>query len=39
MVDDTVIEIRPGEDGRLYVSLYRKKPFWWKKLDDGRWLA
>jgi hypothetical protein len=30
-------DIRPGEDGTLYISLYQKEPFHWKKLAGGRW--
>lgn len=36
---DVVMEIRPGEDGRLYISLYQKEPFYWKALSGGKWKA
>lgn len=33
-----MIEIRPGEDGMLYMAEWEAKPFHWLKLDGGRWM-
>jgi len=35
--NDCVFDIRPGEDGVLYMCLYRKFPFYWEKLSGGHW--